>query len=81
MYTPMKILHGIPVVIDEPVPYEIKTKRGWKERWFTLPFKPLEKYKTTTEYKTVVEDGQVIQANGSYVMTEKTWKALYEITY
>ena len=67
------IFNGMRVFISEPVKYEFTTSRSWKERLFTLPFKPLQATKTTVIWSNPIEDGKVIKHDRFLHMTEKTW--------
>tara|TARA_R110000764_G_scaffold30687_1_gene70944 strand:- start:14242 stop:14529 length:288 start_codon:yes stop_codon:yes gene_type:complete len=67
-------LNGVPVTIQEPINCEISVDRTWKERLFTLPFKPLVKTKIKQELKDVLEDGQILKMSHGLVMNAKTWR-------
>ena len=67
-------LNGVPVTIQEPINCEISVDRTWKERLFTLPFKPLVKTKIKQELKDVLEDGQILKMSHGLVMNAKTWQ-------
>ena len=67
------VFNGMRVFISEPVKYEFTTNRSWKERLFTLPFKPLVATKTVVSWSNPIEDGKVIKNEGFLHMTEKTW--------
>lgn len=49
-------INGLRIIIQSP--YTQQIKRTWKERLFTLPWTPLQRYKT--EYVDLIPDGEVI---------------------
>jgi hypothetical protein len=67
-------LNGVPVTIQEPVNCEVSVSRAWKERLFTLPFKPFTKTKIKHELKDILEDGQILKMPTGLVMNAKTWR-------
>ena len=62
-------INGIPVHILEPL--KIKIKRTWKERLFTRPFKPFQKF--NHNLVDVLEDDKVLQKADGLFMNAKTW--------
>lgn len=68
--------NGIPVIIANPCKQEVKVKRTWIQRLFTLPFRPFEKYDITYELVEVLEDGQIFQTEKGYIVNAKTWHEL-----
>lgn len=51
--------------------YKCKQFRGWKERWFTLPWRPFTKYKET--YVEWIEDGQVLYNQDRILCNQTTY--------
>ena len=71
-----QMFNGYKIHIVDPVCTETKVKRSWKERLFTLPFRPFCKSKIVSAWVETVEDGQVIQNNDCIMMNAKTWAIL-----
>lgn len=67
-------LNGMPVIISEPVLCSRDVKRTWKERFFTLPFKPFTRFKKESYWQNIIEDGQIIRHGNNLVMNAKTWR-------
>lgn len=57
-------LAGVKIVVVPPFQY--KVKRTWKERLFSLPWKPF--VTDTIEHSEVLRDGEVIQYDNQYVL-------------
>ena len=75
MNRPM-MFNGSRVIIAEPVNCKKEVKRTWKERLFTLPFNPFNKFKAVDILVDIMEDGQVVQQDNNLHMTIKTWHKL-----
>lgn len=65
-------MHGLKVHVQQPVKSEVK--RSWKERLFSLPFRPFVSHRI--EWNEVVEDGQVLRAGEMLLMNARTYDAL-----
>lgn len=66
-------LKGVPVFIQSDIKQENAVKRTWRERLFTLPFKPLVKTKIIKEYINYYKDGQIITTEEGLVMNQQTF--------
>lgn len=62
------MLSGLKVIIQPPL--KVETKRGWKERLFTRPWRPLKSHNIS--FVETVEDGKVIKTLDSLIMNIKT---------
>lgn len=65
-------INDIPVHILEPL--QVKVERPWKERLFTRPWKPFQKFKFN--FVDVLEDDKIIQKDNGLFMSAKTWDKL-----
>lgn len=63
--------NGIQIIIAKPLKCEIK--RTWKQRLFSLPFKPFETHRI--EWHETIKDGQVIEFQDKLTMNAHTYKA------
>lgn len=73
MYNTPLSLNGIPVIIAEPIKCTNKVKRTWRERLFTLPFRPFSKFRAEYFLKGVLKDGEIIKLSTGLHMTQKTF--------
>lgn len=71
MIRPMT-LHGIPVVIAEPIKCKKLVRRTWREQLFS--WTPWEFYRTEYTFVDILEDGQIIKSDKTMIMTIATWK-------
>ena len=68
-----QIFNGIRFFIVDPIKHTYEKKRTWKQRLFTLPFRPLVRSITVTTWTDVLEDGKAIQKAEGVFMNEKTF--------
>ncbi len=67
------ILLSLPVFIVAPYKWNIEEKRTWRQRLFTLPFKPFLKTKTVSVLRDVLTDGQILKSEEGLHMNAKTF--------
>lgn len=69
-----QLIGGMKVVVQKP--YQVKVKRTWKDRLFTLPWLPLESHKT--ELHETVNDGDFLidKVNNVIYCNEKMYQKL-----
>lgn len=76
MYTQInpQIIGGMRVIIKPPT--QVKVKRTWKERLFTLPWRPMQSHKT--ELHELIKDGEVLvdKMNQVIYCNEKMYQRL-----
>ena len=67
-------VYGLDVTIVSQIMKVFDRKRTFKERFFTLPWRPLliDMFKDVL----VMNDGEVIRNGNKLIMNSKTWKSL-----
>lgn len=60
---------GMPVIVHRPM----TVRRTWRERLFSLPWRPFRKFKTVPP---AIGDGQVYRVLDTWHVTESTWDSL-----
>ena len=68
-----QIFNGIRFFIVDPVKHTCEKKRTWRQRLFTLPFRPFVRSTTVTTWAEFVADGEVIQNAEGVFMNAKTF--------
>ena len=66
-------VNGIPVAIIEPIMCTKDVTRTWKERLFTLPFTPFNKFKKEVYWQDMMGYGEVVKNENTLFMSAKTW--------
>ena len=70
------MLNGKQVVVSQPCESIIKVKRSWKERLFSLPFRPFKKTKEETTFTNLVKDDECIFFENKILVSEATFHKL-----
>jgi hypothetical protein len=69
-------LNGKQVLVSKTRKSTFKVKRSWKERLFSLPFKPFKKTKDETTFTDLVKDDECIFFEDKILVNEKTFHKL-----
>ena len=67
-----QFFHGHEINVISPFVVEVEVRRTWKERLLTLPFRPLLKIKTRTEFVEQMKDGETYIYKNKIMMNAAT---------
>lgn len=71
-----KMLNGVRIFIVPPSKSQRVEKRTWRQRLFTLPFRPFVKSVTIDLLCDFLDDGQVVRNKEGVYMNAKTFNDL-----
>lgn len=69
-------INGFNIICDPHKKVVNKVRRTWRERLFTLPFKPFDTHKDVIEWVDALEDDQIIRSGNKLVCNTKTYEKI-----
>lgn len=59
--------NGLKIVVNNHITDAAVAKRSWKERLFTRPFKPFEKFRVVNDpHAFILDNGTIVCSQGTY---------------